>query len=68
MPGERGDFVQGLLDRGLSLREAEAQYEAERLYAERFQVDSPLAYAPGMKITFGTVGPQRIEGSSFLNF
>ncbi|AFH64645.1 class I SAM-dependent methyltransferase [Paenibacillus caseinilyticus] len=68
MPGERGAFVQGLLDRGLSLREVEVQYEAERLYAERFQVDSPLAYAPGMKITFGTVGPQRIEGSSFLNF
>ncbi|WP_426447913.1 class I SAM-dependent methyltransferase [Paenibacillus sp. S-38] len=62
MPGEQESFVRGLLGRGLSLGEAEAQYEAERLYAGRFREDSALAYAPGMKITFGTVGKCETTG------
>ncbi|WP_248929631.1 hypothetical protein [Paenibacillus hamazuiensis] len=54
-PGEREKFVRFLMDRGLSSEEAVRQYEAELLLSQTFRSGSYLAYAPNMKITFGTV-------------
>ncbi|SDX20718.1 bifunctional 2-polyprenyl-6-hydroxyphenol methylase/3-demethylubiquinol 3-O-methyltransferase UbiG [Paenibacillus sp. CF384] len=54
-PGERETYIRNLLLRGMQLDEAERQYEAERLIASAFTSTSAAAYAPGMRITFGTV-------------
>lgn len=47
--------VEQLVQRGLSVEEAQAQYAAELKLFQVFDSDSWLAYAPNMKISFGTV-------------
>nr|WP_225312818.1 class I SAM-dependent methyltransferase [Aneurinibacillus sp. XH2] len=54
-PGKPEQFVRSLEERGLTPEEALRQYEAEVLLSGHFNMDSYLAYAPGMKITFGSV-------------
>lgn len=54
-PGDREVFVCGLIERGMKPEEADRQYEAEKLLAEAFTSSTAAAYAPVMKITFGTV-------------
>jgi len=52
-PTDKGAFINSLINRGLSLSEAQKQYEAELLFSQVFNKDSSLIFAPGMKITFG---------------
>ncbi|MGG4103123.1 class I SAM-dependent methyltransferase [Paenibacillus lautus] len=47
--------VEQLVQRGLSVEEAQAQYAAELKLFQVFDSDSWLTYAPNMKISFGTV-------------
>lgn len=47
--------VEQLVQRGLTIEEAQAQYAAELKLFQVFDSDSWLAYAPNMKISFGTV-------------
>jgi SAM-dependent methyltransferase len=54
-PGELEEFVNNLINRGLTPREARDQYEAELLFSKAFGMESCLSNAPNMKITFGTV-------------
>lgn len=54
-PKDKDSFVAALVHRGLSIAEAQQQYEAELFFAERFQLNSTLTSAPNMKITFGRV-------------
>ncbi|MFD0868324.1 MULTISPECIES: methyltransferase domain-containing protein [Paenibacillus] len=54
-PGNQEQFVRSLEKRGLTPEEARRQYEAEVLLSGLFNMDSYLAYAPAMKISFGTV-------------
>lgn len=55
IPGDRNEVVERLKAKGLSEEEAVSQYHAELLFSESFRVNSWLAYAPNMKITYGTV-------------
>jgi SAM-dependent methyltransferase len=55
VPPERNGFIARLMDKGLSSEEAQTQYEAQLLFSESFSKDSFLAYAPNMKITYGTI-------------
>lgn len=54
-PGDRESMLQRLIDSGATIEEAHKQYEAEKLFADIFNVNSSLTYAPSMKITFGKV-------------
>ncbi|QHW30536.1 class I SAM-dependent methyltransferase [Paenibacillus rhizovicinus] len=54
-PGEREPFTLQLLERGMSPVEADRLYEAEHRLSREFNASVFAAYAPGMKITFGTV-------------
>ncbi|RWS44365.1 class I SAM-dependent methyltransferase [Bacillus mycoides] len=54
-PGEKQQFIDGLMSRGLTFAEALAQYEAELRFFEVFHIHSSLLYAPNMRITFGEV-------------
>ncbi|MGG4345816.1 class I SAM-dependent methyltransferase [Paenibacillus lautus] len=47
--------VEQLVQRGLTIEEAQAQYAAELKLFQEFDSDSWLTYAPNMKISFGTV-------------
>lgn len=47
--------VEQLVQRGLTIEEAQAQYAAELKLFQEFDSNSWLTYAPNMKISFGTV-------------
>ncbi|GIO96075.1 methyltransferase [Paenibacillus lautus] len=47
--------VEQLVQRGLTIEEAQAQYAAELKLFQEFDSDSWLTYAPNMKISLGTV-------------
>lgn len=51
----RQDFIEGLKNRGISLKDAQEQYEAEQLRSQVFSINSSLVYTPIMKIPFGEV-------------
>ncbi|MBB2482878.1 class I SAM-dependent methyltransferase [Bacillus sp. APMAM] len=52
-PIDPESFINGLIKRGLSISEAQKQFEAELLFSKAFSTDSSLIVAPSMKITFG---------------
>jgi SAM-dependent methyltransferase len=54
-PGDREAFIQRLMDKGASIKEAHNQYDAELLFSKIFTMNTSLTYAPNMKITFGRV-------------
>ncbi len=54
-PEDFEESVNNLMNRGLTLEEAQDQYEAELLFSKEFVIESYLTYAPNMKITFGIV-------------
>ncbi|MES5894418.1 MULTISPECIES: class I SAM-dependent methyltransferase [Bacillus cereus group] len=54
-PGEKQQFIDRLMSRGLTFAEALAQYEAELRFFEVFHIHASLVYAPNMKITFGEI-------------
>lgn len=54
-PGEKQQFIDRLMSRGLTFAEALAQYEAELRFFEVFHIHSALVYAPNMKITYGEI-------------
>ncbi|QWU44947.1 class I SAM-dependent methyltransferase [Bacillus sp. NP247] len=54
-PGEKQQFIDRLMSRGLTDIEALAQYEAELRFFEAFHIHSSLVYAPNMKITYGEI-------------
>jgi 2-polyprenyl-3-methyl-5-hydroxy-6-metoxy-1,4-benzoquinol methylase len=54
-PANRESFIEGLISRGVPLKEAQKQYESELLFSQVFSIDSSLVCAPSMKITFGEV-------------
>ena len=52
-PGDKQQFIERLMVRGLTYEDALAQYEAELRFFKAFHLHSSLVYAPNMKITFG---------------
>lgn len=54
-PGDPVKVVEQLVQRGLTVEEAQAQYAAELKLFQVFDSDLWLTYAPNMKISFGTV-------------
>lgn len=54
-PGDKQQFVERLMARGLTYDDALAQYEAELRFFKIFHVHSSLVYAPNTKITFGDI-------------
>ncbi|MFB6731847.1 class I SAM-dependent methyltransferase [Bacillus mobilis] len=54
-PGDKQQFIDRLMTRGLTYNDALAQYEAELRFFKAFQMHSSLVYAPNMKITFGDI-------------
>ncbi|AJH03599.1 methyltransferase [Bacillus thuringiensis] len=54
-PGDKQQFVERLIARGLTYDNALAQYEAELRFFKAFHLHSFLVYAPNMKITFGEI-------------
>lgn len=54
-PGDKQQFIDRLMTRGLIYDDALAQYEAELRFFKAFQMHSSLVYAPNMKITFGDI-------------
>ncbi|MCU5377282.1 class I SAM-dependent methyltransferase [Bacillus cereus] len=54
-PGDKQQFIERLMTRGLTYNDALAQYEAELRFFKAFQMHSSLVYAPNMKITFGDI-------------
>ncbi|OQR56179.1 class I SAM-dependent methyltransferase [Bacillus sp. CDB3] len=54
-PGDKQQFIERLMVRGLTYDEALAQYEAELRFFKAFHMHSSLVYAPNMKITFGEI-------------
>ncbi|CAM3811525.1 MULTISPECIES: class I SAM-dependent methyltransferase [Bacillus cereus group] len=54
-PGDKDQFIDRLMTRGLTYNDALAQYEAELRFFKVFQMHSSLVYAPNMKITFGDI-------------
>ncbi|MGR5959968.1 class I SAM-dependent methyltransferase [Bacillus cereus] len=54
-PGDKQQFIERLIGRGLTYDNALAQYEAELRFFKIFHVHSSLVYAPNMKITFGDI-------------
>ena len=54
-PGDKQQFVERLIARGLTYDNALAQYEAELRFFNIFHVYSSFVYAPNMKITFGDI-------------
>ncbi|MGZ7149712.1 class I SAM-dependent methyltransferase [Bacillus sp. BC08] len=55
-PGDKKQFIDRLMTRGLTYNGALAQYKAELRFFKAFQMYSSLVYAPNMKITFGDIG------------
>lgn len=54
-PTNRESFIEGLISRGLTLDEAEKQYESELLFSQIFNANSSFVWSPSMKITFGEI-------------
>ncbi|MDA1906745.1 class I SAM-dependent methyltransferase [Bacillus pacificus] len=54
-PGDKQQFIERLMGRGLIYDDALAQYEAELCFFKAFHLHSSLVYAPNMKITFGEI-------------
>ncbi|PGB01241.1 methyltransferase domain-containing protein [Bacillus toyonensis] len=54
-PGDKQQFIERLMIRGLTYDEALAQYEAELRFFKALHIHSFLVYAPNMKITFGEI-------------
>ncbi|AXY10207.1 class I SAM-dependent methyltransferase [Bacillus thuringiensis LM1212] len=54
-PGDKQQFIERLMGRGLTYDDALAQYEAELRFFKAFHLYSSLVYAPNMKITFGEI-------------
>ncbi|OJD64470.1 methyltransferase domain-containing protein [Bacillus sp. NH11B] len=54
-PGDKQQFIELLMARGLTYEESLAQYEAELRFFKAFHMHSSLVYAPNMKITFGEI-------------
>lgn len=54
-PGDRESYIGQMIERGLTAEEAEILYEAEMRLHQHVNESTPVAYAPGMKISFGTV-------------
>ncbi len=54
-PGDKQQFIERLMTRGLTYDDGLAQYEAELKFFRAFHLHSSLVYAPNMKITFGDV-------------
>lgn len=54
-PGDRELMIQRLINKGVSIEEAQKQYNSELLFSDVFTKNSSLAYAPNMKITFGRI-------------
>ncbi|MEC1177207.1 methyltransferase domain-containing protein [Metasolibacillus meyeri] len=54
-PRKKDQFIESLIKRGVTLKEAQEQFEAELLFSQVFNLDSSLIYAPSMKITFGEI-------------
>ena len=54
-PGDKQQFIERLMGRGLTYDDALAQYEAELCFFKAFHLHSSLVYAPNMKITFGEI-------------
>ncbi|MFD1737546.1 methyltransferase [Bacillus salitolerans] len=48
-------FIESLQKQGVTIKEAQEQFEAELLFSQVFNMDSSLIYAPSMKITFGEI-------------
>lgn len=54
-PGDRELMIQRLINKGVSIEEAQKQYNSELLFSDVFTKNSSLTYAPNMKITFGRI-------------
>lgn len=54
-PKDKDNYIQGLIKRGLTIEEAEKQYNSEVNMSELFSIESIFTWAPSMKITYGTV-------------
>lgn len=54
-PGDKQQFIERLMGRGLIYDDVLAQYEAELCFFKAFHLHSSLVYAPNMKITFGEI-------------
>ncbi|PER43968.1 methyltransferase [Bacillus thuringiensis] len=54
-PGDKQQFIERLISKGLTYDNALAQYEAELRFFKIFHAHSSLVYAPNMKITFGDI-------------
>jgi Methyltransferase domain len=54
-PVNKDQFMDSLINRGVTLTQAQQQYEAELLFSQIFNIESSLLYAPNMKITFGEI-------------
>lgn len=54
-PVNKSEFIESLQKRGIIIKEAHEQFEAELLFSQIFNIDSSFIYAPSMKITFGEI-------------
>ena len=54
-PVNKDQFIESLIKRGVTLKEAQDQFKAELLFSQIFNMDSSLIYSPSMKITFGDI-------------
>lgn len=54
-PVNKSEFIESLQKRGITIKEAHEQFEAELLFSQIFNIDSSFIYAPSMKITFGEI-------------
>ncbi|MGE7884742.1 methyltransferase domain-containing protein [Bacillus sp. NPDC094077] len=54
-PGDKQQFIERLIARGLTYDDALVQFEAELRFFKAFHIHSSLVYAPNMKITFGEI-------------
>lgn len=54
-PLDKEAYIDGLIKRGLTINEAENQFNAEFFFSQTFNEDSLLTYAALMRITFGEV-------------
>ncbi|QTD41835.1 methyltransferase domain-containing protein [Sporosarcina sp. Te-1] len=54
-PEHKEAYITSLINRGVSLDDAVEQYDSVQLFSQVFNINSSLAWAPGMKITFGEI-------------
>ncbi|MBB4826369.1 SAM-dependent methyltransferase [Sporosarcina luteola] len=55
VPENKETYIASLVKRGVTLEEAQEQYDSVLLFAQSFHMNSSLVWAPGMKITFGEI-------------